>query len=127
MKQLTIELPWPPAELSPNARVHYFALSRAKKRYRRACWLSTLEQKVRLPAVVPARFHVWLEFSPPDRDAWRSYDRDNLIARMKAGLDGICDALQIDDDRFESPRADLVAATAEGGVRVRITGAGETP
>ena len=36
-------------------------------------------------------------FYPPDR---RSYDRDNLLARIKSGLDGMCDALGIDDSRF---------------------------
>ena len=32
-----------------------------------------------------------MTFIPPDR---RSYDRDNLVARMKAGIDGLADALR---------------------------------
>ena len=29
-------------------------------------------------------------------------DRDNLLARMKSGIDGLCDAFEIDDKRFVS-------------------------
>lgn len=32
----------------------------------------------------------------------RNYDRDNLLARMKSGIDGMCDAFEIDDRRFVS-------------------------
>lgn len=38
-----------------------------------------------------------ITFYRPNR---RSYDRDNLLARMKSGLDGMCDALKINDKRF---------------------------
>ena len=31
---ITIELPWPPRELSPNSRAHYMAKHRATKRAR---------------------------------------------------------------------------------------------
>jgi hypothetical protein len=36
-------------------------------------------------------------FHPPDR---RKYDWDNLLARMKAGLDGVADGLGVDDSLF---------------------------
>lgn len=45
-----------------------------------------------------------LTFVRPDR---RSYDRDNLIARMKAGIDGACDALGFDDKRFATVIANV--------------------
>lgn len=40
-----------------------------------------------------------IKFYRPTR---RSYDRDNLLARMKAGLDGMCDAMKINDKRFST-------------------------
>ena len=33
---LTLTLPWPPKELSPNARQHWTKLAKAKKAYREA-------------------------------------------------------------------------------------------
>jgi crossover junction endodeoxyribonuclease RusA len=40
---------------------------------------------------------VSLDFRPPDR---RRRDLDNLLASMKAGLDGLADALGVDDSRW---------------------------
>jgi crossover junction endodeoxyribonuclease RusA len=38
-----------------------------------------------------------LTFYPPSR---RQYDLDNCVAAMKSGLDGVADALQVNDHRF---------------------------
>jgi len=62
-------------------------------------------------------WHVVLVFTPPDR---RTYDRDNLVARMKAGIDGMCDALMIDDKDFDTLTAKVDAGRIGGFVRVRI-------
>ena len=59
-----------------------------------------------------------LEFLPPNK---RSYDRDNLIARMKSGIDGLCDALRCDDKRFTTLTARVNAEQIGGLVRVRIS------
>ena len=56
-------------------------------------------------------------FVPPDR---RLYDRDNLVARMKSGLDGMCDALGIDDNQFMSVTARLSKDSLGGFVQVSI-------
>lgn len=59
-----------------------------------------------------------LTFVPPTR---HSYDRDNLVARMKSGLDGLADALDINDKRFTTLAARVVSTNGIGGfVRVRI-------
>lgn len=60
-----------------------------------------------------------LVFVTPDQ---RSYDRDNLVARMKSGLDGLADALKIDDKRFTTlaARVDTDNIGGFGFVRVRI-------
>lgn len=91
----TITLPWPPVELNPNSRVHYQALARAKKAYRSACGWCVKEQGA--PSDLPIPLPITLEFYPPDR---RSYDQDNLLARFKAGMDGLADGLKIDDKHF---------------------------
>ena len=102
-----IELPWPPSELSPNKRLHWAALSKHKHRYREACCAAT----PRLP-VPDGPLSVSLTFFRPDR---RSYDRDNLLARMKSGLDGMCDSLGIDDKRFSVITIRVSDVVVKGG------------
>ena len=45
MLTLTLTLPWPPKELSPNARQHWSKLAKAKKAYRDACAWTAKEQE----------------------------------------------------------------------------------
>ena len=116
---LEFTLPWPQAKLSPNSRVHWSTLAKEKKAYRSACWLTALEQLRGAKAALPdGPLTVELEFLPPTR---RTYDRDNLVARMKAGLDGLADALHIDDKRFSTLTARVNAEQIAGLVRVRIS------
>ena len=117
MDALELQLPWPPTQLSPNSRLHWAMVYRAKAKYRDSCWAmvraqttETLREK--------AEYMLELRFVPPDR---RSYDRDNLIARMKAGLDGLADALMIDDKQFTRLTASVSADSVGGFVEVRIT------
>lgn len=113
---IEIKLPWPPAELSPNARHHWAVVSKAKRQYRTECKLLTLACG---PYDLPAGgLLLDLTFYPPQK---RSYDRDNLVARMKAGLDGLADGLAINDKRFTTLAA-RVASTGGAYISVRISG-----
>lgn len=89
-------LPWPPKELSPNARLHWATLARAKRAYRYACAAQALRQGVR--RVQAEKLHLSLTFYPPTR---RAFDLDNALARMKSGLDGLADVLGVDDRHWE--------------------------
>lgn len=115
MTPLHITLPWPPRALSPNVRVHYMALARAKKRYRQACHLQAIAGHCRQMAP-DTRLHLRLTFVPPDK---RRRDLDNLIASMKAGLDGVADALGVDDSRWRLTFA-LDESRVAGMVQVQI-------
>jgi crossover junction endodeoxyribonuclease RusA len=88
-------LPWPPKELSPNARLHHMALYRAKKAYRHACGMTAMSQGAR--RMDAERLAVHLVFCPPNK---QRRDADNCLAAMKAGLDGLADALGVDDSRW---------------------------
>lgn len=115
---LVFSLPWPPAALSPNTRQHWSKLSKAKRIYRRACWAATIEQRVHLRGVAGGPLALSLQFGPPNA---RRHDRDNLLARMKAGIDGVCDALGIDDRWFAAVTVQAGAVTRpDGCVWVRI-------
>ena len=110
-----ITLPWPPSDLSPNARLHWAKQSKAKKNYRHACWAETLMANP--PKIADAgKLRLELIFYRPTK---RVFDRDNLLARMKSGLDGVSDALKINDCRFE-PILVSVADDVGGFVKVRI-------
>lgn len=88
-----VEFPWPDKNLSPNARKHYMAIAKAKAQYRTVCYnLSLLRSK-------PFQGDVLLSitFHPPDR---RKRDLDNMLASIKSGLDGLADAIKVNDHRF---------------------------
>lgn len=115
---MTIELtlPWPPRELSPNARLHWSKVAAAKRKYRAACWALTLESCAHfVPKLPDSKLRVHLLFIAPDR---RSYDLDGLLSRMKSGLDGVADALKVNDKRFR-PSIDI-SDDVGGMVKVRI-------
>ncbi|WP_205690329.1 endonuclease [Comamonas serinivorans] len=108
-------LPWPPKELSPNARSHWAVLARAKKAYRAACATQARAQGVRRQEA--ARLHLSLVFYPPSR---RAFDLDNALARMKSGLDGLADVLGVDDRHWS---LSIAGADQVGGyVKVEVTG-----
>lgn len=108
-------LPWPPRELSPNARPHFMKLARVKKMYRETCRMLALDAGAR-DLRVTGRLHVELTFYPPDR---RARDQDNMLAAMKSGLDGLSDAIGLDDRNFRTTFQ--VADQIGGMVRVQVT------
>lgn len=88
-------LPWPPKELSPNAALHWAKKSKKKKEYRTTCWALTLEAK--LAATEGEKIKMDITFYPPDK---RHRDADNMVAAIKSGLDGVADALKVNDRKF---------------------------
>lgn len=94
---MKVDLPWPPKELSPNARLHWAKVAKYKKDYRLACWALT-KQAAAGTKFRDKKTEVDIEFFPPSK---RHYDLDNCLASMKAGLDGVADALLINDHHFK--------------------------
>jgi hypothetical protein len=97
---LTLLLPWPSADLSPNARVHHFTRHRAAKSAKNYAFnmalslmgpLGIRKGSWRGPIEVQYTFH-------PSID--RARDDDNFAARMKASRDGVALALGVDDKLF---------------------------
>ena len=95
---MEISLPWPPKELSPNARNHWAVTARAKRIYRTECWAATREVSKGLTLIGNYKIPVHVVFYPPNK---HHRDLDNCLASIKAGLDGIADALKVNDHRFE--------------------------
>jgi len=55
----------------------------------------TLESKVKVSA--DGKIPITVTFYPPDK---RHRDADNMVASIKAGLDGVADGLKINDRQF---------------------------
>lgn len=93
---MKISLPWPHKSLSPNARTHHMALAAEKRRARQAAfWLAS--EAMPRSYVAPEAPHVSLTFFPPDN---RRRDLDNMLSSMKAALDGVAEAIRVDDSAW---------------------------
>ncbi len=112
---IEIILPFPSPDLSPNARLHWAKVAKAKSAYRASCNARAL-LALKKPWLYEAPYQLDLEFFKPTK---RSQDLDNLLARMKSGIDGVCTAIGIDDKDFKS--VTVSAAQDTGGfVKLRI-------
>ena len=109
-----VTLPWPPKELNPNQlrRLHWAVRSKHMSAYKEACYWLTKEagmKAVERPLLV-------VEFYPPNK---RRRDVDNCLAACKAGIDGVAEALGIDDSLLKNYHIKLMDQVG-GYVKVRL-------
>lgn len=91
-----LTFPWFPRILSPNAREHWSRVAKSKKAYREEWYLTTkLAFKSQIPTYAPV--HLFIEFYPTSK---HKQDLDNMLASIKSGLDGLADALGVNDELF---------------------------
>jgi Holliday junction resolvase RusA-like endonuclease len=110
--RITFEIPIPPAALSPNARPHFMQKAKAKKELRRwahgrvvaSAWITSASSRW---DEAKRRWMVnqapWPGHECTVHVRWiaatnRRRDRDNIIATLKAAIDGITDSGLWDDD-----------------------------
>jgi hypothetical protein len=120
-ESIELVLPWPSRDLHPNSRGHWSKRSTAAKRARYAAWALTRQAYTAeaLASLPDGPLHVWIDGYPTDR---RRRDADGLLSSLKPALDGIADALGVDDRRFV-PHPWVKDEVRKGGeVRIRITG-----
>lgn len=97
LRMNTIILPWPAKELSPNARCHWAAKAKAARAARTAAGWITMAAKIRVDVGDNGTVTLKITFQPPDK---RKRDLDGMLSSNKSALDGIADALGINDCRF---------------------------
>jgi len=95
MTEVTLELPFPPRVLSPNARVHWRQKAAAAAEYREQCGWAAKEAVQRVGRLEPP-VHADVTFTLPSR---RRRDADNLMAMLKPAWDGLVDGGLLQDDR----------------------------
>lgn len=116
---LAFELPWPAKILHPNARPHWANKARATKEARRiGYFLALAASRERPSSSWPERIQVKLTFHPPSN---RTRDRDGLLANCKAYLDGVADALGVNDSRFDPMPPKIADIVIHGKVIVEIS------
>lgn len=102
MPSLTITLPFPPPELSPNSRCGWRTKASYVQAYRHECKVLALQTARNLEPGqydLTERLEGTITFVVKGK---RRRDWDNLFASFKAGIDGIVDAGLLPDDDVRS-------------------------
>lgn len=117
---LKISLPWPAPGLWQNEthRAHWSLTARETRDARAEARVETLRQQPGVKLSPLTGYALGLLFSPPDAKA---RDLPNAVGAMKAALDGVADALGIDDKWFAPLVSDW--GGAERGTVTVIIGA----
>lgn len=121
---IMVVLPFPNAKLNPNSSkgMHWASTSALRKAARSDAWALTraaasatswFNTELSKTSTVP----LTITFVQPDR---RARDRDNLLAACKPALDGVADALEINDSQFDPVTIRREYGSKPGSVRIEI-------
>ena len=115
---MIIKLQFPPSELMPNRKngKHWGSTHDIKTGSREAAHKAT-KSVIDTWKEPEGNIPLSLLFLSPDK---RKRDLDNLLAASKAALDGIAQALGVDDKRFKPILIDEVYSGGLGGTVVAI-------
>lgn len=121
---IVIDLPFPNPKLNPNRSkgVHWAATSALRKSARTAAYTVTRVTALGTPWYCVERrksdtVPLVITFIQPDR---RHRDRDNLLAACKPALDGVAEALEINDAQFDPVTIRREYGPKPGAVRIEI-------
>jgi len=117
---LRIELAFPNPQLNPNRNTgkHWAVATGLRKRaHHDAFVLARVVANAARWQATKAEIAVTITFVQPDR---RRRDRDNLLAALKWGLDGVAEALGVDDSQFEPVMIRRQYGSAPGKVLIDI-------
>lgn len=121
---VTVTIPIPPRSLSPNGRVHWGAKRAATKKARLHGGLAAIMAMSALASIGKSAPR-WLAATVSVRVVRRTkrgrMDHDNLVASLKAYIDGVCDAGLLANDRGLSWGAVEWIVAADEKERVELT------
>ena len=117
-----ITMPWPDTPLWPNSRKHRQVVAAHRKQQRALAYGLALEHGMHRLNVPEGVIKVSLFFCPP---SLRSFDTDNAVSAMKGAIDGLADALHI-NDRWFQPVPYRGEKCRDGGVLIYAEATGET-
>lgn len=105
MNAITLVLPWPDSDLSPNHRGNFWTKEKARKQAIKDGGNAVIVSREAGYYELPDRLQMTVTFHPTSRGR---YDLDNALAKLKPALDGIFMALGRDD-------ADITRVVLERG------------
>lgn len=94
---MSVTIPWPHKDLSPNARKHRMAIVGLRKAARADAAWCCKAAKMNFAHLADVGLHLRITFNPPDK---RRRDLDNMLASIKSQLDGVSDVIGVDDSRW---------------------------
>lgn len=116
-----IAMSWPSILLSPNKKQHPMQVYRWRKKARETAHYEMIAQRP-YGEVPEGHLRLSILFSPPTGSG--EFDLDNVIAMMKPKVDGMCDALGINDRRVREILAGFrEPSTPDGYVLLRLDAA----
>ena len=98
-----IVIAWPHKSLWPNGRAHWATKAREAKKLRQEAAWATKAASIRIgDSPIPIHITVHPKAKGPAPDV------DNCVAAIKSGIDGIADALGINDSHFAAPTVTIL-------------------
>jgi len=118
---IVVHLPFPAPELNPNRckGKHWASTVALRKSARETATLLTRQASRGVTFPMGHEVSLKVVFVQPDR---RRRDRDNLLAAIKQNLDGVAEALGIDDEQFNPVTVCREYGPKPGSVRIEIGG-----
>jgi crossover junction endodeoxyribonuclease RusA len=115
-----VVLPWPDAKLNPNRSkgAHWASTSALRKKARADAHILTKAELGGNPVNPQTTRALTITFVQPDK---RARDRDNLLAALKPSLDGVADALGVNDSQFDPITIRREYGAKPGSVVVEIS------
>lgn len=122
---IDIELPWPDASLSPNSRTNWHVKSPVFKTAKEEARIETISQAPSRMSLIGwdsiGYIKVKIYFYPPDK---RARDVDNMLASVKAYIDGVAQALNVNDSKFNPIEIVRCVNIKNGMVKFELTEGG---
>ena len=118
---IRIELPWPNGKLNPNSSKgrHWGSTTALRAIARTEAWGLMREALGRIPLQSTAgTFALSITFVQPDK---RARDIDNLLAALKPSIDGIADAMKVNDAQFNPITITRAYGARPGCVLVEVS------
>lgn len=119
--QAVISLPFPDPRLSPNRRRQHRWNTDIRSRARSSGFWAAKESGIQIPDRTP--LHLFITFCPPDN---RKRDLDNLLSSSKSSLDGIFQALGVDDCNVRRTTLEIGNRIKGGATLIQIELIGAT-
>jgi crossover junction endodeoxyribonuclease RusA len=102
---MKLDLPYPDKALWPNGRPHHMAKARQVKKHREWAWIAARADLSAFRACDPVPVRITVHGKPRGPLP----DKDGVIGAAKSYLDGIADAIRVNDRTFAAPTVEFAA------------------